>query len=954
MVENNPHFISANSTGTLGQITDGIDYPHTGLIKSLSQMARGNIVVKNNSNDFDITQASSGNVIQVSAGSYFRDGKLYTASAANFTTSAFTTTYDKGYHMLVVNSSNALAIRQPTANDRVPAYTAGDTIIALIEYTSATAYGSRLIQFLTTDKTENSINIGYNNSGVYTTTSEITGASGVTTITAASSTDVKVKLAGTATSDTFEVIDSAAQVQFKVQGDGEVSTEGLLHSGGNIKVGGNVIQASDGGSTITLDTSDNVTIGGGLTTTTTATVGTDLTVTGGDINLGNGQDGTLNVNALGAGSNARNLTITSGNVTAGSGTANRTGGDLTLSSGAGSGTGTSSMVFKTAIAGSSGTSATTPAERMRIHTDGNVGIGTNAPESNLHIAATASGAPILTLDNTAAISSSANEPQLIFKRSGATASSGDLGGVVFKGMNDAGTPALFEFGRLFMDMVDETAGTEDGRMIINIAKNGQAASSSSATEMLRLSGPYGFQFNYNNEDHNFEVRGANNNNVLTVDASTDRVGIGVAEPSSALEIQDGLTTTGAVLTLSTKEPSVVANDVLGKINFQAPLDTGLDSDLVSASIHAEAQDTFSDTVNQTSIVFSTGASETATEKARITSGGKLGIGESVPDAPLHVKYSGTGDGIILESTEAGSSGAPDLTLLRSSSSPADNDTIGNIKFNGIDDDDDEETFVSIVGQMADITDATIDGRLKIFIKENGSSGNHVLEMSEGTLGLEERAAVGELQSNGSYGRIWIKNDNPNNLYFTNGDDNNIQLTNGATGPLLTGKHSIWVPAAAMYANTTNGCSALTQVELSNGPELKVLDFAADADDFAQFTIAFPKSWNEGTVTFQPYWTVTGTNTGTVVWGMSAVAFADNADQNTTFGSIALSAAKAHSGTSNDINVSAESAALTIKSAAVDTLTYFQIFNDTSASGQTGVARLTGVKILYTVNTGNDE
>jgi|LWDU01.1.fsa_nt_gi hypothetical protein len=34
--------------------------------------------------------------------------------------------------------------------------------------------------------------------------------------------------------------------------------------GGNLKVGGNIIQASDGGSTITMDTSDNVTIGGTL------------------------------------------------------------------------------------------------------------------------------------------------------------------------------------------------------------------------------------------------------------------------------------------------------------------------------------------------------------------------------------------------------------------------------------------------------------------------------------------------------------------------------------------------------------------------------------------------------------------------------------------------------------------------------------------------------------------
>ena len=40
-----------------------------------------------------------------------------------------------------------------------------------------------------------------------------------------------------------------------------------------MRVGGNVIQASDGGSTITMDTSDNVTIAG------------DLTVTGGDIDL---------------------------------------------------------------------------------------------------------------------------------------------------------------------------------------------------------------------------------------------------------------------------------------------------------------------------------------------------------------------------------------------------------------------------------------------------------------------------------------------------------------------------------------------------------------------------------------------------------------------------------------------------------------------------------------------
>ena len=101
------------------------------------------------------------------------------------------------------------------------------------------------------------------------------------------------------------------------------------------------------------------------------------------------------------------------------------------------------------------------------------------------------------------------------------------------------------------------------------------------------------------------------------------IGVGTSTPSTLVEIQGGLTTTGAVLTLSTKEPTIVANDVLGKINFQSPLDTGADSDLVGASIHALATDTFSDTVNATDLIFSTGASETATEKMRIASTGAI-------------------------------------------------------------------------------------------------------------------------------------------------------------------------------------------------------------------------------------------------------------------------------------------------------------------------------------------
>jgi hypothetical protein len=170
-----------------------------------------------------------------------------------------------------------------------------------------------------------------------------------------------------------------------------------------------------------------------------------------------------------------------------------------------------------------------------------------------------------------------------------------------------------------------------------------------------------------------------------------------------------------------------------------------------------------------------------------------------------------------------------------------------------------------------------------------------------------------------------------------------------------GKESIWIPAAAMYPSTTNPCSDLTQVETTAGrPDLKVLDFATGADDFAQFTIAFPKSWNEGTITFQPFWTVTGTNTGTVAWGLAGVCASNDDSINTAFGTVVVTTALAHSGTSNDLMVSAESGNVTIAGTpAANDLCFFQVSRDVSADDQSGDARLLGIKLFFTTDAAND-
>ena len=80
----------------------------------------------------------------------------------------------------------------------------------------------------------------------------------------------------------------------------------------------------------------------------------------------------------------------------------------------------------------------------------------------------------------------------------------------------------------------------------------------------------------------------------------------------------------AILTLQTGETDMAANDVMGKIEFQAPDEgTGTDAILVAAAIQAKSEGDFSSSSNATSLEFMTGASEAATAKVRITSAGHL-------------------------------------------------------------------------------------------------------------------------------------------------------------------------------------------------------------------------------------------------------------------------------------------------------------------------------------------
>ena len=97
--------------------------------------------------------------------------------------------------------------------------------------------------------------------------------------------------------------------------------------------------------------------------------------------------------------------------------------------------------------------------------------------------------------------------------------------------------------------------------------------------------------------------------------------------------------------------------------------------------------------------------------------------------------------------------------------------------------------------------------------------------------------------------------NGNTLVSTsNGDINLVPNGTGevqANGSVVknAGLETIYVPASAMYAETTNGAEAVQTVLTAGNPEMKAFSFDTTTAEFVQFNICMPKSWNEGTVTF---------------------------------------------------------------------------------------------------------
>ena len=173
-------------------------------------------------------------------------------------------------------------------------------------------------------------------------------------------------------------------------------------------------------------------------------------------------------------------------------------------------------------------------------------------------------------------------------------------GIVFKMPDDAGNQD--EYAAFDAMVVSDATTEEEGEFSLKLRKAG------TLTELLTLAPTTGLRLGVNDTGYDVQFFGAAAGAYMLWD-----------ESANALDVR-GATAAGAgTLKLTTGELTVVDGDVLGRIDFQAPLESdGTDAILVSASIWAEADDTFAADNNATSLVFASATSETATAVMRLS------------------------------------------------------------------------------------------------------------------------------------------------------------------------------------------------------------------------------------------------------------------------------------------------------------------------------------------------
>jgi len=206
--------------------------------------------------------------------------------------------------------------------------------------------------------------------------------------------------------------------------------------------------------------------------------------------------------------------------------------------------------------------------------------------------------------------------------------------------------------------------------------------------------------------------------------------------------------------------------------------------------------------------------------------------------------------LTLISTDTDANVAPTIDLTRDSSSPADDDFIGRIRFRGENDASEVINYAAINAVIKDVTDGTEDGRLDLRTFKAGTERSRILINHTETVFNDDSVAVD----------VRVESDSDENAFKVAGDTGNIGIGTGA--PL----HTLELKKAApelMIEETSSGGSKRLSMGVTSGGQPFISSEQSGGN--LNIDLVGTTRWN-----INQYGTITqsGNNSGSLVYEMN--------------------------------------------------------------------------------------
>tara|TARA_R100001460_G_scaffold30698_5_gene60557 strand:+ start:3772 stop:5559 length:1788 start_codon:yes stop_codon:yes gene_type:complete len=342
----------------------------------------------------------------------------------------------------------------------------------------------------------------------------------------------------------------------------------------------------------------------------------------------------------------------------------------------------------------------------------------------------------------------------LYRNSSSPADFDDVGQIQFHGENDAGEK--IEYARIDTKIIDASDGTEDGRITLGVLQGGSYRTYLEiGSDQVRLDSPLVLE-----EDVTLRFEGSTDNAHETTVTVTD----------------------------PTADRTITLPDATGTV--------ALTSDIPSSGISSGNVATFTSGAVDNDFLRIDGTAIEGRSASEVLS--------DIAAMPL-AGGTFTGD-VTLTDTDAGSSEGPLLILNRDSSSPADSDVLGKIKFLGDNDAGESITYGSILAKISDNTDGTEDGNFIIQVAQAGSS-------------LARLTMKGN--SNTSFSNANVRLDTGVNLLFEGATANSNETTLTVVDP--TADRTITLPDVTGTVLTTGNSDTPTTTTSSSDADFVLVD-----------------------------------------------------------------------------------------------------------------------------------